>query len=343
MSNTQHYEAAMLRALQISLNGPYAGVNPQVGAVILNSQGEILSEGWHLGSGTDHAEVMALKKLRSELGVDVLPAGLTAVVTLEPCDHTGMTGPCVAALIKAGISRVVFASSDPGDASGAGAKTLEAAGVEVIAGVLLEVAEAQNRVWLGANRMGRPFVTLKWATSLDGRNAAQDGSSKWISGEESRQDTHLRRFQADAILVGTATIEADNPELTARMPDGSLYPTQPLRVVLGKRDLDHSHRVFNKDAETVQLKTHSITEALEALFDRGIKHVFVEGGPNVASEFVQLDLVDEFLIYLAPLLLGGDHSSLIDIGVENINSAKRLEVLETKNLGNDIFIRLRSA
>jgi diaminohydroxyphosphoribosylaminopyrimidine deaminase/5-amino-6-(5-phosphoribosylamino)uracil reductase len=343
MPTTAQYESAMLHALELALKGPYAGVNPQVGAVILDANGEIIAEGWHLGSGTDHAEVMALKNLRATLGADKLPSGLTAVVTLEPCNHTGKTGPCAQALVEAGISRVVFAASDPGDASSAGAQTLMAAGVEVVSGVLLAKAEAQSRVWLTANRLGRPFVTLKWASSLDGRNAAQDGTSKWISGEESRNHTHLERFHADAILVGTATVEADNPELTARAPDGSPYSSQPLRVVLGKRELDHGLRVFNRDAETVQLKTHSIEEALDTLWDRGIKHVFIEGGPNIASEFVKLGLIDEYLIYLAPVLLGGDNTSLIDIGVESIADAKKLEVFETQNLGNDIFIRARSA
>jgi len=343
MPSTDQYESAMLRALELSLQGPFIGVNPQVGAVILDAEGKTVSEGWHLGSGTDHAEVMALKNLREKLSVERLPNGFTAVVTLEPCNHTGKTGPCAQELIQAGISRVVFASSDPGDASSAGADTLESAGVEVISGVLLKQAEDQNRVWLTANRLGRPFVTLKWASSLDGRNAAQDGSSKWISGNESRADTHVRRSQVDAIMVGTATIEADNPELTARQQNGVLCRSQPLRVIMGKRDLDHNLKIFNSDAETLQLKTHSIEEALDTLWDRGIKHVFIEGGPNLASEFVKLGLVDEYLIYLAPTLLGGDKTSLIDIGVEGISEAKNLEILETKNLGNDIFIRARSA
>jgi diaminohydroxyphosphoribosylaminopyrimidine deaminase/5-amino-6-(5-phosphoribosylamino)uracil reductase len=343
MPTTDQYESAMSRALELSLQGPFTGVNPQVGAVILDAQGESVAEGWHLGTGTDHAEVMAIKNLKANLGVDTLPSGFTAVVTLEPCNHTGKTGPCAKALIEAGIARVVFASSDPGEASSSGAKTLGSAGVEVVAGVLLKQAEAQNRVWLTSNRLGRPFVTLKWASSLDGRNAAQDGSSKWISGEESRADTHVRRSQADAIMVGTATIEADNPELTAREVNGALYDSQPLRVIVGKRDLDRNLKIFSSDAETVQLKTHSIEEALDTLWDRGIKHVFVEGGPNLASEFVKLRFVDEYLIYLAPMVLGGDKTSLIDIGVEGISEAKNLEILETKKLGNDIFIRARSA
>jgi diaminohydroxyphosphoribosylaminopyrimidine deaminase/5-amino-6-(5-phosphoribosylamino)uracil reductase len=331
--SSHKYEFAMRRALELALLGPAHGVNPQVGAVILDSDQNIIAEGFHRGSGTAHAEVDALSKL------DSMPAGATAVVTLEPCNHTGKTGPCAQALIEAGVSRVVFASNDPGEASAGGAATLRAAGIEVVSGVLQAEADDQLRVWLTANRRKRPFVTLKWATSIDGRAAANDGTSKWISGAESRADSHKRRSEVDAILVGTATVIADDPELTARKPDGSLYEHQPLRVIIGERELPIDARVFNDDAQTLQLRTHSLHGILEALWQEGIKHVWVEGGPTVASQFVRLGLVDEFLIYLAPLLLGGDRTAIRDIGIENITAAKQLEFVEVKHLGNDIFIR----
>jgi diaminohydroxyphosphoribosylaminopyrimidine deaminase/5-amino-6-(5-phosphoribosylamino)uracil reductase len=323
----------MRRALELALLGPAHGVNPQVGAVILDSDLNIIAEGFHRGSGTAHAEVDALSKL------DSMPAGATAVVTLEPCNHTGKTGPCAQALIESGVSRVVFASNDPGEASAGGAATLRAAGIEVVSGELQAEADDQLRVWLAANRRKRPYVTLKWATSIDGRAAANDGTSKWISGAESRADSHKRRSEVDAILVGTATVIADDPELTARKPDGSLYEHQPLRVIIGERELPIDARVFNDDAQTLQLRTHSLHGILEALWQEGIKHVWVEGGPTVASHFVRLGLVDEFLIYLAPLLLGGDRTAIRDIGIENITAAKQLEFVEVKHLGNDIFIR----
>jgi diaminohydroxyphosphoribosylaminopyrimidine deaminase/5-amino-6-(5-phosphoribosylamino)uracil reductase len=331
--SSHKYEFAMRRALELALLGPAHGVNPQVGAVILDSDQNIIAEGFHRGSGTAHAEVDALSKL------DSVPAGATAVVTLEPCNHTGKTGPCAQALIEAGVSRVVYASNDPGEASAGGAATLRAAGIEVVSGVLQAEADDQLRVWLTANRRKRPFVTLKWATSIDGRAAANDGTSKWISGAESRADSHKRRSEVDAILVGTATVIADDPELTARKPDGSLYEHQPLRVIIGERELPIDARVFNDDAQTLQLRTHSLHGILEALWQEGIKHVWVEGGPTVASHFVRLGLVDEFLIYLAPLLLGGDRTAIRDIGIENITAAKQLEFVEVKHLGNDIFIR----
>jgi diaminohydroxyphosphoribosylaminopyrimidine deaminase/5-amino-6-(5-phosphoribosylamino)uracil reductase len=233
---------------------------------------------------------------------------------------------------------VVFASSDPGDQSSGGAETLRDAGIEVISGFHSDKADQQARVWLAAAKNKRPFVTLKWASSLDGRAAAQDGTSKWISGEESRQDAHQRRSEVDAIMVGTGTALIDNPELTARKPDGSLYEAQPLRVILGERELPAELRVFNDDAETITLKTQSIHGALSELYEKGIKHVFVEGGPTLASRFVQLDLVDEFVIYLAPKLLGGDKLAIGSIDVSSIADSKDLEFLEVKTLGADLQI-----
>jgi diaminohydroxyphosphoribosylaminopyrimidine deaminase/5-amino-6-(5-phosphoribosylamino)uracil reductase len=330
---------AMNRALELALLGPARGINPQVGAVILNAEGELVGEGFHNGSGTAHAEVIALEQALA--GKQILDEGSTAVVTLEPCNHTGKTGPCARALIDAGISKVVFASTDPGEDSSGGAKTLIEAGIQVEAGVLEEQANHQSRVWLTSAKTKRPFVTLKWASSLDGRAAAEDGSSKWISGEESRADAHKRRSEVDAILVGTGTAMVDDPELTARKPDGSLYEGQPLRVVLGERELPSSLRVFNSDAETITLRTQSIHGAMDELFQRGIKHVMVEGGPTLASRFVQLELVDEFLVYLAPKLLGGEKLSIGSIDVPSIDKAKQLEFFEIKQLGEDLLLVAR--
>jgi diaminohydroxyphosphoribosylaminopyrimidine deaminase/5-amino-6-(5-phosphoribosylamino)uracil reductase len=261
-----------------------------------------------------------------------------AVVTLEPCNHTGRTGPCAEALIEAGVSKVVFASSDPGENSGGGADTLRAAGIEVVSGMMSDKADQQLRIWLTSTKNQRPFVTLKWASSVDGRAAAEDGSSKWISGVDSRADAHRRRSEVDAILVGTGTALIDDPELTARKSDGSLHESQPLRVVLGTRELPSNLRVFNSDAETVTIKTQSIHGALSELFERGIKHVLVEGGPTLASRFVQMDLVDEFVIYLAPKLLGGDKLAIGSIDVPSIDQAKGLTFTEVSKLGDDVLI-----
>ncbi len=336
MLETTGYEAAMTRALELALLGPSWGVNPQVGAVILNQHGQILAEGWHRGAGTAHAEVDALANLAAK-GID--PAGLTAVVTLEPCNHTGRVGPCAQALIDAKIAKVVYAVADPGQLAGGGAKTLQHAGLETVAGVLEQQATEQNRVWLISAKLGRPFVTLKWASSLDGRSAANDGSSKWISGAESRADAHLLRSKVDAILVGTNTVAIDDPELTARRTDGSLYEHQPLRVVLGQSEILPTARVNNGDAETLQLRTHSIHGALAELFERGVRHLLVEGGPTVASNFIKLNLVDEYINYIAPMLLGGERTSIRSIDVGNMDDAKHLEFKEIRQIGADIYIR----
>jgi len=327
------YEPAMRRALEIALLGPAYGVNPQVGAIILDKDLNVIAEGWHKGAGTPHAEVDALSKL------DIVPAGATAVVTLEPCNHTGRTGPCAQALIAAGVSRVVYAVKDPGNESAGGAQSLVAAGVEVIEGVLADVATEQSIVWLTAIKRQRPYVTLKWAQTLDGRTAASDKTSKWISGSVSREDVHLRRSRLDAILVGTGTIQYDNPDLTARKPDGSRYEHQPLRVVVGKTELSNELRVFNEDAPTVQLRTHDINEVLSQLWNRGIRHVLVEGGAQLASEFISQGVFDEILIYQAPLLVGGLNVAVTEIGIETMQKALELSFTEVKRLGDDVFIR----
>jgi diaminohydroxyphosphoribosylaminopyrimidine deaminase/5-amino-6-(5-phosphoribosylamino)uracil reductase len=333
MTNLSVYEPAMRRALELSLLGPAYGVNPQVGAIILDKDLNVIAEGWHKGAGTPHAEVDALSKL------DSVPDGATAVVTLEPCNHTGRTGPCSQALIVAGISRVVYAVKDPGHESAGGAQSLVAAGVEVIQGVLADVASEQSTVWLTAMKKQRPYVSLKWAQTLDGRTAATDKTSKWISGSVSREDVHLRRSKLDAILVGTGTVQYDNPDLTARKPDGSRYEHQPLRVVVGKTELSQDLRVFNDEAPTVQLKTHDIKEVLTQLWDRGIRHVLVEGGAKLASEFIAKGIFDEILIYQAPLLVGGANVAVTDIGIDTMQKALELSFTEVKRLGDDVFIR----
>ena len=336
----RHLESAMQRSLELALLGPAWGVNPQVGAVILDQEGRIVAEGYHKGSGTPHAEVMAIEDLKRSIPYPFAP-GYTAVVTLEPCNHFGKTGPCAQALIDAGISRVVFPIKDPGNESAGGAQRLRDSGVEVIEGVLRDKAREQSRVWLMSKQLGRPFVTLKWASSLDGRIAATDGSSKWISGEESRRDAHLLRRDVDAILVGTGTVIADDPELTARDQSGNYFEHQPLRVVMGERELSRDKRVFNEKAETIQIRARNPQVVLQELNSRQVKHLLVEGGSKIASEFIRNNLVDEFIIYLAPLLLGGPRLALNDLGIPSMTEAIQLRITEQKLLGEDLFIRAR--
>lgn len=336
----KHLESAMQRSLELALLGPAWGVNPQVGAVILDQEGRIVAEGYHKGSGTAHAEVMAIEDLKRSIPYPFAP-GYTAVVTLEPCNHFGKTGPCAQALVDAGISRVVFPLKDPGNESAGGAQRLRENGVEVIEGVLRDKAKEQARVWLSAKQLGRPFVTLKWASSLDGRIAATDGSSKWISGEESRRDAHLLRRDVDAILVGTGTVVADDPELTARDQNGSYFDHQPLRVVMGERALPSDKRVFNDKAETIQVRARNPQVVLQELHYRQVKHLLVEGGSKIASEFIRNNLVDEFIVYIAPLLLGGPRLAINDLGIPSMAEAVNLRITEQKLLGEDLFIRAR--
>ncbi len=336
----RHLESAMQRSLELALLGPAWGVNPQVGAVILDQEGRIVAEGYHKGSGTAHAEVMAIEDLKRSIPYPFAP-GYTAVVTLEPCNHFGKTGPCAQALIDAGISRVVFPIKDPGNESAGGAQRLRDSGVEVIEGVLRDKAKEQARVWLSSKQLGRPFVTLKWASSLDGRIAAVDGSSKWISGEQSRQDAHRLRRDVDAILVGTGTVMADDPELTARDSGGNYFEHQPLRVVMGESSLPTEARVFNEKAETIQIRARNPQVVLQELHERQVKHLLVEGGSKIASEFIRNNLVDEFIIYLAPLLLGGPRLAINDLGIPSMSEAIKLRITEQKLLGDDLMIRAR--
>lgn len=330
------FTAAMLRALELAALSPLYGENPQVGAVLINDAGEIVAEGWHKGAGTPHAEIDALKNLAAK---NLSGAGLTAVVTLEPCNHTGKTGPCSQALIEAGVKKVVFGTFDPGKTEGGGRFTLEAAGVEVVSDVLRDECVQLIAPWFTNKFNKRPYVVIKWASSVDGRTAAADGTSKWITGAEAREDVHARRAASQAIMVGTNTVELDDPELTARKPDGSLYETQPLRVIVGERDLNPSFRVFNTHAETIQYKTKNLSQVMQKLFERGIRHVFVEGGAQLESSLISLGYADEFLIYLAPKLIGGPATAIRDIEVASMDQVVNLEFIETKKLGADILIR----
>ena len=333
MHQQHRLEDAMRRALQLAGNGPAEGVNPRVGCVILSPAGEVIAEGWHRGAGTCHAEVDALGQLDADAA-----RGATAVVTLEPCNHTGRTGPCALALIDAGIGRVVYAVADPGPDSSGGADRLRAAGVDVTGGVLVDEAQAFLADWLVSARLGRPFVTLKWASSLDGRAAAADGSSRWITGPAARRDVHERRATADAILVGTGTALADDPSLTARAADGTLLPHQPRPVVVGRRPVPADAAVHRHPLSPWFEPEHDVPALLATLRERGVRRVFVEGGPTLASAFVRAGLVDEYLVYLAPTLLGGDRLALGDIGVGGIAEQRRLRIGQLLRLGDDVLL-----
>ncbi len=332
MTTAEIEREAMRRALALAARGP-RGINPQVGAVILSPDGKTLAEGWHCGAGTAHAEVDALAHLAPGEA-----RGTTAVVTLEPCNHTGRTGPCARQLIDAGVARVVYTIADPNEISSGGAETLRRAGIDVEGGVLADEATALLQSWLDVQRLGRPHVTVKWAQSLDGRAAAADGTSQWITGPAARADVQRRRALADAIVVGTGTVLADDPALTARTPDGALHEHQPRPVVLGTRRIPDDAAVRRHPLPLVQYEGHDLHATLADLQERGVQRVFVEGGPTLASAFLRHGLYDDIVAYVAPTLLGGDRLAIRDIGVDTIGGQRRLSVTSVERLGDDLLI-----
>lgn len=327
-------EFAMRRALALAARGPAVGDNPQVGCVLLDDTGAIVSEGWHLGVGTAHAEVDALSKVADA-------RGLTAVVSLEPCNHTGRTGPCALALIEAGVARVVFAVADPGDRAGGGGDRLRDAGIAVEQGVLSHEAEELLHPWLTSARLGRPFVTVKWASSLDGRAAAADGTSRWITGDAARRRVHEQRALHDAIAVGIGTVLADDPSLTARGDAGELLKHQPIPVVFGTRAVPEDAALRHHPAGLIEVGHRDLAAALPELLSRGVRRLYVEGGPTLASAFIRAGLVDEVLVYLAPMLLGGPRTALDDLGVTTISEAHRLSIHSIESLGDDLLVTCR--
>lgn len=323
-SQAKAEQAAMLRALDLAATpGVPLGPNPRVGCVLLDSTGRVIAEGFHRGAGTPHAEAAALT------AAGAAAAGATAVVTLEPCNHTGRTGPCAQALIAAGVRRVVFAQADPNPVASGGAETLQAAGIDVEAGLLVDQARELNQVWTFAVEHQRPFVTWKFATTLDGRSAAADGTSRWVSSTAARRDTHRLRALADVMLVGTNTIEVDDPLLTARDEHDQPLAVQPLRVVMGERDLGPGRRVFAGDPQqSLHLETRDPQQALAELFALDRQHVFLEGGATLAAAFLRAGLVDEIVAYVAPLLLGSGRAVVADLGIPTIAEVLAPEVTD---------------
>lgn len=307
--------------------------NPPVGAVVLDVAGQVVGTGATQPPGGPHAEVMALRQAGERA------AGGTVVVTLEPCNHTGRTGPCVDALLAAGVAAVAYAVADPNPVAAGGAERLAASGVTVTGGVLAdEVAGGPLREWLHKQRTGRPHVTWKFATSVDGRSAAADGSSQWITSEAARADVHRRRAAADAIVVGTGTVLTDNPTLTARRADGTPLERQPLRVVVGMREIPGDANVLNDDAATMVIRTHDPHEVIRALGDR--TDVLVEGGPTLAGAFLRAGVIDRILAYVAPILLGGPITAVDDIGVPSIAHAQRWRYDEITPIAPDVLLSL---
>ncbi len=336
MNNASPIDIAwMRRAVELAAKGiGSTHPNPVVGSVITGPDGHPVGEGFHAVAGGPHAEVEALRMAGSRA------RGGTAYVTLEPCNHTGRTGPCADALIAAGIARVVYAVPDPNKTAAGGAEKLRSKNIEVVQGVLQGEAEAVNQVWLHSVRTGRPFVTWKFATTLDGRSAAPDRTSRWITGPIARADVHRHRAECDAIAVGTQTVLDDDPELTVRDENDVPAARQPLRVVVGDRDIPPTARVLNDRAETLLLPTHDPAEVLRQLDDRQIRHLWLEGGPTLAAAFLRAQLVDQIVAYVAPAVLGSGYAAVGDLGAESIDHLRRFKLADVARLGDDVRLTL---
>ncbi|HEX6207052.1 MAG TPA: bifunctional diaminohydroxyphosphoribosylaminopyrimidine deaminase/5-amino-6-(5-phosphoribosylamino)uracil reductase RibD [Actinomycetota bacterium] len=354
-------DAYMRRALELAERGRgLVSPNPLVGAVVV-AGGEVVGEGWHEGPGTAHAEIRALEAAGPRA------RGATLYVSLEPCSHHGRTPPCAPRVADAAPVRVVAAITDPNPlVDGASLRLLRERGVEVTLGVLAEEASRQNRAFLRHIRTGLPFVTLKMAASLDGKAAARDGSSRWITGEEARADVHLLRASADAILVGAGTAFRDDPSLTVRLP--SYRGAPKLRVVVdGRGIVPDTHRLFDGEAPTLVATTERaprgrreawrraadvleledagdglipLDRLMQELGKRDVQHVLVEGGPTLAWEMVERDVVDELILYVAPVLVGGEGapSVLMGGGTPSIGDGRAVTIREVSRMGPDLKV-----
>jgi diaminohydroxyphosphoribosylaminopyrimidine deaminase/5-amino-6-(5-phosphoribosylamino)uracil reductase len=306
-----------------------------VGCVIIGQNGQIAGEGFHRGAPHPHAEVEALTEA-ARRGSEV--RGGVAVVTLEPCAHEGRTGPCAQALVEAGIAEVVFAGSDPNPVAAGGAAFLANHGVMVRRDLDPGRAAGLNPAWTFALTHARPFITLKMATTLDGRIAAPDGTSQWITSKEARAHAHTIRAEVDAIAVGTGTVLADDPALTARIPGAH----QPARVIIGRRDIPAQARLWTVgEAEVVHLRTHDPHAVAAHLAEREVRHLLVEGGAGVATAFLRAGLVDEIHAYVEPMILGAGRSAVAGLGVETLTDAPRWETTNCVRLGTTVFIAAR--
>lgn len=356
-------EAAMRRALELAERGLYTTQpNPRVGAVLARDE-EIVGEGWHERAGEAHAEPIAIRAAGDRA------RGATAYVTLEPCSHHGRTPPCVDVLLAAGVRRVVYAIGDPNPrVNGAGGKRLKEAGVAVSSGLLAAEAEELNAGFLMRMRHGRPFVRLKSAASLDGRTALANGASKWITSEAARQDVQHWRALSGATLTTAATVLADDPRLDVRLDH---VERQPLRVVLDRRRrVRPNARILAAPGQALVFAAATKTRRVAAdgeklgaarverlrasrnqldlakvfarLGELEINEVLVEAGPRLSGALLSAGLVDEWLVYLAPKLLGRDAKPLATLArLTKLDAAPQFEWFETRSVGPDLRLRLR--
>jgi len=348
----------MNHALTLAARGLYTtDPNPRVGCVIAHGE-EIVGEGWHQKAGEPHAEVFALK------AADERARGATAYVTLEPCSHFGRTPPCADAVIAAGIKRVIVAAGDPNpQVNGCGITRLRAAGIEVIEGLFAEQAEELNVGFNKRMRIGMPFVRVKLGASIDGRTALANGTSKWITGEASRADVQHWRARSSAILTGVGTVLADDPQLNVRAKHIEMLGRQPVRVICdsqlrtpatAKAVQEVGSIIYTTmpahplgKAEVVQLAADPVGGVdlhalLKDLAQRGCNEVLVEAGARLSGRLVTLQLVDELLVYIAPVLLGNDARPLVSLPtITSMSGRHEFQLLETQMFGCDVRLRYR--
>ena len=272
----------------------------------------------------DHAEVVAIKRAGAST------RGATIVVSLEPCAHAGNTPPCTQAIIDAGIAQVIYAVTDPNPIAAGGAQVLRDAGivVEYIESVQLRFIQ---RAWLHKAATSRPLMIWKVAITLDGKVAATDGTSQWITGEKSREDVQLLRAQSDAILIGTNTAVVDNPHL---IPRG--HSARPVRIICGEQDVPASHQIFDNEARTILIKDKSIPNLMKVLSDEGFNQVLVEAGPTFGSALLASGNIDELIIYQAPKILGGGKDFVSDLGISTLSDHLKLNFILMEEHDGDI-------
>jgi len=345
---------AMQRALELARNGMYTTTpNPRVGCVVMKG-GEAIGEGWHEKAGGPHAEVVALRRAGGDA------KGATMYVSLEPCNHRGRTPPCVDAIIKAGVKRLVVAMRDPNPEASGGGERLRSAGIALEYGLMEEEARELNIGFVSRVTRGRPWVRMKIAATLDGRTALSNGKSQWITGAQARCDGHRWRARACAILTGAGTIASDDPQLTVREVE---TPRQPLRVIVDSRlETPPAARILRGEkvlvfaaksgslpnAEVVALPNPNgkvdLPGMLRELAKRGVNELHVEAGPRLNASLVREGCVDEYLVYLNPSFLGDSAQGMLELPAPgSLEERPRLSILSIERLGEDVRLVARPA
>ena len=333
----------MALALKLSMKGrSTVGANPMVGCVITRD-GKIIAQDYHQEYGKAHAEVNALNQIKLQAKDTIM------YVTLEPCSHYGKTPPCTKLIIKSGVKKVIVAMLDPNPLScGKGADLLKDAGIEVDVGLLENEARELNRGFVKRMLTGLPFVTSKIAMSLDGKTAMSSGESKWITSEQSRNDVQKLRCNNQAIMTGSGTVIKDNPSLTVRLDDSKI---SPLRVVIdsGDKITNQELNIFSSDTSTLVLNNSNssvlsngkidLNAVLIKLGEMGINNLLVEAGSGLNGAMLEAGLIDEYIIYTAPIILGSDAQSMIQIPLTKMAEKINLDIIEIRNIGEDIKIK----